>query len=389
MRNKKALTLLCLGGLILFSILPAQTAGAADPVVRTVIFYSPTCAHCHKVLTEDLPPLIEQYRHQLQIMAINVTLEEGQALFLAALQKFGLQGGVPTLVVGDHVLVGDIDIPEQFPGLIEQYLAQGGVDWPDIPGLVDAIGAAQVSPTGVDTSPLPIASPAVESAASATAEPLPTTASAPTPMNSSPDLLVIGDEPASLTDRLVHDPAGNALAIVVLLGMIVMVGRSALVFQRLTPAPLPTWPDWAIPVLTLIGCGVAAYLAYVETSQVSAVCGPVGDCNTVQQSAYARLFGVLPIGVLGLMGYVAILAVWLVRRLSRGRPADLAALALLGMTALGTLFSFYLTFLEPFVIGATCAWCLTSAMIMTLLLWLALPSSWQAIIHLSQGDSHA
>ena len=37
------------------------------------------------------------------------------------------------------------------------------------------------------------------------------------------------------------------------------------------------------------------------------------------------------------------------------------------MTAGGVLFSIYLTFLEPFVIGATCAWCITSAIIMTLI----------------------
>jgi uncharacterized membrane protein len=40
------------------------------------------------------------------------------------------------------------------------------------------------------------------------------------------------------------------------------------------------------------------------------------------------------------------------------------------MTAIGTIFSIYLTFLEPFVIGATCAWCLTSAIIMTILMLL-------------------
>jgi hypothetical protein len=44
----------------------------------------------------------------------------------------------------------------------------------------------------------------------------------------------------------------------------------------------------------------------------------------------------------------------------------LAARALLGMTTFGTLFSIYLTFLEPLVIGATCAWCLSSANINTL-----------------------
>jgi uncharacterized membrane protein len=39
----------------------------------------------------------------------------------------------------------------------------------------------------------------------------------------------------------------------------------------------------------------------------------------------------------------------------------------------GVLFSIYLTYLEPFVIGATCAWCLTSAISMTLILWAATP----------------
>jgi uncharacterized membrane protein len=138
----------------------------------------------------------------------------------------------------------------------------------------------------------------------------------------------------------------------------------------------------------LIGLGVAGYLAYVETTQVEAVCGPVGDCNTVQQSTYARLFGILPIGVLGMLGYIIILAAWLVNCFGSGRLADLAALALLGMTGFGTLFSIYLTFLEPFVIGATCAWCLTSAIIMTLLFWLALPYGRQAVFNLSQSQSY-
>jgi uncharacterized membrane protein len=103
---------------------------------------------------------------------------------------------------------------------------------------------------------------------------------------------------------------------------------------------------------------------------VTAVCGPIGDCNTVQQSAYARLFGVVPIGVLGVFGYLALLALSLIVAVDRGRLADLAGRARFGLAAGGTLFSIYLTFLEPFVIGATCAWCLTSAVVMTALLWL-------------------
>ena len=128
-----------------------------------------------------------------------------------------------------------------------------------------------------------------------------------------------------------------------------------------------------VPVLCLIGLGVAGYLAYVETARVEAVCGPVGDCNTVQQSEYARLFGVLPIGLLGVVGYIMIFLSWSISRSANQRHAAYASLTVSGMAAFGVFFSIYLTFLEPFVIGATCAWCLSSAIVMTALLWLSLP----------------
>jgi uncharacterized membrane protein len=117
---------------------------------------------------------------------------------------------------------------------------------------------------------------------------------------------------------------------------------------------------------------LAIYLAYVEMTQVTAVCGPVGDCNTVQQSEYARLFGILPIGVMGLAGYVAIMIVWLMERFAKDKIADFATLSMFGMAVFGVLFSIYLTFLEPFVIGATCTWCLTSAILITILMLLSM-----------------
>jgi uncharacterized membrane protein len=75
------------------------------------------------------------------------------------------------------------------------------------------------------------------------------------------------------------------------------------------------------------------------------------------------LFGLIPIGWLGVAGYVAILAASLV-------DSTIARWLRFGFIVAGVLFSTYLTFLEPFVIGASCAWCLTSALIMIALLWL-------------------
>jgi len=133
------------------------------------------------------------------------------------------------------------------------------------------------------------------------------------------------------------------------------------------------------------GAAISAYLTYVETSGAVAVCGPVGDCNTVQTSQYAYLFGVVPMGLVGLSGYLAILIAWAAAQRLHNRKADWASLALFAFTAFGTVFSAILTFLEPFVIGATCLWCVTSALLMTALLWLTSGPGAAALGRLSGG----
>jgi uncharacterized membrane protein len=121
------------------------------------------------------------------------------------------------------------------------------------------------------------------------------------------------------------------------------------------------------------------YLSYVETTGAEAICGPVGDCNSVQESEYALLFGILPIAVLGLVGYVAILAAYVVGRVADGVASDYADAATFLMAVFGLVFSTYLTFLEPFVIGATCAWCLTSAVCMIGVTLLSAGPGWTAL----------
>ena len=116
---------------------------------------------------------------------------------------------------------------------------------------------------------------------------------------------------------------------------------------------------------------MAGYLGFVEINQVEAVCGPVGNCNAVQESEYAILFGILPIGVLGIMGYLVIIIIWLASLLDLPNMKRNLNLIFWVVTLFGTLFSIYLTFLEPFVIGATCIWCISSAVIMTILFLLA------------------
>jgi uncharacterized membrane protein len=302
---------------------------------------------------------------------VNTAHPDGQALYLAAIERYAIpyeRRGVPTLIIDDTVLVGSYEIPEYLPGLIEHHLASGGVDWPDIPGLAELMPE-----TGEETD-----------------NPGEPTPASTTPPQSSPDaeLNNVPDDQASLLDRFSRDPLGNSLSIVVLIGMVASLPATAvrLVNLRARGAVLrgiERWRTWIVTVLCAVGLGIALYLAYVETTQTLAVCGPVGDCNTVQQSQYARLFGLLPVGVLGAVGYLLILAAWWLGNVASGDLKDWAVVSVFGMALSGTLFSVYLTFLEPFIIGATCAWCLSSAVLMTLILLLVTDgaaSAWSALI---------
>lgn len=127
----------------------AGSARAVEPIVRAVLFWSENCAHCHRVMEEHLPPLEEQYGDQLDVQTIEIAGSEEYELWLAAIEAFQLppdRQGVPMLFLGDTVLVGSREIPEQLPGLVEQHLASGGVGLPDIPGLEDVVETAPAVP---------------------------------------------------------------------------------------------------------------------------------------------------------------------------------------------------------------------------------------------------
>ncbi|OQY36809.1 MAG: hypothetical protein B6243_02160 [Anaerolineaceae bacterium 4572_5.2] len=325
--SKMTKTLLLLT-LLVISIAPfASTVKAEKPVIYAVLFYSPTCPHCEQVINEVLPPLVEKYGLQLQIFAVNTYEERGNSLYQVTVEEFEIPNdrlGVPTLIVGDYVLVGGGEIPARLPGIIEEGLAQGGIDWPAIPGLEEARNAPAESTT-----------PKTEQ---------------------------------TVKDKFKQDIAGNSLSVVVLLGMIASIITLGINFDK---RPKYNQPQWIIPVLAIIGLGIASYMSFVEATQTEAVCGPIGHCNEVQQSSYATLFGFLPVGYLGMIGCVAILFTWVLQNYGPNKWRRLMSTTLCGLALFGTLFSIYLTFLEPFVIGASCMWCLSSAVIMTLLLWLS------------------
>ena len=112
-------------------------------------------------------------------------------------------------------------------------------------------------------------------------------------------------------------------------------------------------------VLCAAGIGISGYLTYVHYAGLQPVCGISHGCETVQTSAFATLLGI-PVALLGLVSYVVIfIALQL-----RGEGPLLTGYAL---TLIAFAFSVYLTYRELFTIHAICSWCVSSAVVFTLL----------------------
>jgi uncharacterized membrane protein len=372
----------------------AQESSPEDkPVVRAVLFYSPSCPHCIFVRDEIFPPLYEAYGGQLDILEIDISTEAGDVLFNQMIEAYAIppgHRGVPFLIVGNVYIVGSGDIPEFFPNIIATALEEGGTDWPVLPGLEEFIQAHNAEEIVETQSPenVPEKTEEDRSGESSTPEVIETPTpegiptSTPVQQASQTDTITVDEiavNPLQASDpdtplfivRFQQDLVGNSVAVVVLIGMVAAVIYTGVVFMR--AEELREWPWWVTPLLIIVGIGVAAYLSFVEVSGSEAICGPVGDCNAVQTSPYARLFGVIHVGVLGIVGYILIGAVWAVGRWGKEAWQSLANMAMFLLSVFGVLFSIYLTFLEPFVIGATCMWCISSSVVMTLLLLNATP----------------
>ncbi|MDZ7843524.1 MAG: vitamin K epoxide reductase family protein [Anaerolineales bacterium] len=327
--------------------------------VKAILFWSEGCPHCHEVLENILPPLEEEYGDQLEIILVEISSSEDFHRLFEVAAAYGIpqeRVGVPFLIIGDQTLIGTVQIANELPRLIETHLAEGGIAVPEN-AVVQSFLANKDSSIFQNQEKTP--------GAAQTPAPTPTSI---LPMESS--------------QKPVSDGFALAVGTMVLMAAAMIISLISVITGK--TYSLPGWTDWLIPVLILAGIGVAGYLSYVETQPVLAICGPVGDCNAVQNSPYALLFGVLPVGVLGLLGYLALFGAWVVRRLQPAWEPQMNVI-FWGLALFATLFSLYLTYLEPFVIHAVCMWCITSAVIVTLLLLLGTPKAARSLFVTKRG----
>jgi uncharacterized membrane protein len=131
----------------------------------------------------------------------------------------------------------------------------------------------------------------------------------------------------------------------------------------------PLWLQLTTLVLSLAGLGVSTYLTiahYTSSSILACSANSVVNCTAVTTSPESKVFGVLPVAVLGLAFFVFMVPMttpWAWR--SRRREITLVRLA---SVIVGVGFILYLIYVELFQVGFICLWC-TSVHVITFLLF--------------------
>jgi uncharacterized membrane protein len=127
---------------------------------------------------------------------------------------------------------------------------------------------------------------------------------------------------------------------------------------------------WGSAVLAILGTIDAIYLLIFKLTGNNHMCLGSGGCHNVNFSPYSEIYGI-PVSAFGILAYLAILGIlFLETRLKLVK--ENGPLAIFGISLVGVAFSMYLTYLEIYVIHAICPFCVTSAILTTLIFILAI-----------------
>jgi uncharacterized membrane protein len=162
----------------------------------------------------------------------------------------------------------------------------------------------------------------------------------------------------------------------VLLGLLLAIPVGVLflwlIFRRSEEVPFEVQARnrrLVIIVLAVLGVFVAGYLTWSHYSGEPVYCGGSNSCELVNSSRFAYL-GPIPVALIGLTGFLIILVLSLIpQKEDRQWPM----LLIFGGALIGTLFQWYLFYIEVAVLRAICYWCVASQTIITLIFLLSFP----------------
>jgi uncharacterized membrane protein len=322
-----------------FSLFPTQAIAVTSesnlPQLIGVLFYKTDCPDCGEVSGKIIPDALEKSGKSWDILAVNNSTPEGGQFFLEMLVKrnLPLSMKMPVLVTQKNIWSGREEIQKNIGRLLSAE--------PPVFSL-DPFQNGELIVQSANKADSNVFSPAF--------------------------WITKGSKPiqagllATFSRNFQKDKTANGLAVLVLLALIATLLYIVITVVKQNTYPVSNIPGF-YPLLCFIAFLLAGYLFYSGVTQNELSCGPVGECNVVQQSKYSKIFNLIPISLLGMIAYSFCIVFWTAGRISSAIIKNLFTISAWGISVVAVCFFVYLTFLEPFVIGATCMWCITTAVI--------------------------
>ena len=117
---------------------PLPTQEYAEDAVHAYFFYAHDCPHCHATLDDVITPLEDEWGDRLDVRLLEIGTPEYYEALMAVETFFdvpAIKRSIPTLVVGDQILIGKSEISDSFPDIVSNGIAAGGISFPAIEGV--------------------------------------------------------------------------------------------------------------------------------------------------------------------------------------------------------------------------------------------------------------
>jgi len=118
------------------SLIQPGTLPCDPTAVHLLYFYSTDCPHCMIVLEELVHPMEYEFGTKFHVTLVEIDYADNYELLIRAEGYFGVKAeerAIPTIVIGEKILIGEEEARSQLRGIVEQGILNGGIPWPAIP----------------------------------------------------------------------------------------------------------------------------------------------------------------------------------------------------------------------------------------------------------------
>ena len=94
----------------------------ADEKIELKVFYSTNCKACLKLKEDYLSKIISKYNDKIEIDYLNTDNKGNFKLYLALEEKFDIDMKVPSVLIGNHILIGTKQITSRLEPILKKYI---------------------------------------------------------------------------------------------------------------------------------------------------------------------------------------------------------------------------------------------------------------------------